>query len=156
MISIINRTQQNAERLIRKYSSMTNFQIETNETIQYDLIINGSSAGLTGKFKPPSDFLLLDKKTFFYDLNSFAPSVRSHIEKLTTKRTKQKHDDIKSPRYWNSIGRINERRIKDKKRRIEAEVQERLAEERAEQYHNNGPLKKRVYAKWVNPHTVGN
>ena len=49
--------------------SMTNFQIETNETIQYDLIINGSSAGLTGKFKPPSDLLLLDKKTFFYDLN---------------------------------------------------------------------------------------
>ena len=48
---------------------MTNFQIETNETIQYDLIINGSSAGLTGKFKPPSDLLLLDKKTFFYDLN---------------------------------------------------------------------------------------
>ena len=92
----------------------------------------------------------------FYDLNSFSPSVRSHIEKLTTKRTKQKHDDIKSPRYWNSIGRINERRIKDKKRRIEAEVQERLAEERAEQYHNNGPLKKRVYAKWVDPHTVGN
>ena len=26
LISIINRTQQNAERLIRKYSSMTNFQ----------------------------------------------------------------------------------------------------------------------------------
>ena len=69
LISIINRTQQNAERLIRKYSSMTNFQIETNETIKYDLIINGSSAGLTGKFKPPSDLLLLDKKTFFYDLN---------------------------------------------------------------------------------------
>ena len=46
---------------------MTNFQIETNETIKYDLIINGSSAGLTGKFKPPSDLLLLDKKTF-YDL----------------------------------------------------------------------------------------
>ena len=87
------------------------------------------------------DYEVVDGRVF-YDLNSFPPSVRSHIEKLTTKRTKQKHDDIKSPQYWNSIGRINERRIKDRKRRIEGGGQERLAEERAEQYHNNGPLKR--------------
>ena len=56
----------------------------------------------------------------FYTLTEAKRWAR-HIEKLTTKRTRDKHDDIKSPRYWNSIGRINERRIKDKKRRIEAE-----------------------------------
>ena len=102
----------------------------------------------------PYEYEVIEGRVF-YDMTTLPPSVRENIEKLTTKRTKQKHDDIKSPRYWNSIGRINERRIKDKKRRIEAEVEERLAEERAELYHNNGPLKKRVYAKWVNAHTVG-
>ena len=67
--------------------------------------------------KSKYDYEVVDGRVF-YDLNSFPPSVRSHIEKLTTKRTKQKHDDIKSPRYWNSIGKRNEIKIRNKQKRI--------------------------------------
>lgn len=34
----------------------------------FDVVINGSSAGLTGNFKPMEN-LLLNKDTYFYDLN---------------------------------------------------------------------------------------
>ena len=35
---------------------------------KYDLVINGSSAGLTGNFEPIDD-LPVNSKTYFYDLN---------------------------------------------------------------------------------------
>ena len=46
-----------------------------------------------------------------YDFITLPPSVRENIEKNTTKRTREKHYDIKDPRYWNSIGKKNEQRI---------------------------------------------
>lgn len=78
----------------------------------------------------PYEYEVIEGRVF-YESYTFPPSVRDNIEKLTTKPTKQNHYDIKSPRYWNSIGKRNEQRIRNKKKRIEAEVQERLAVERA-------------------------
>ena len=43
-----------------------------------------------------------------YDFITLPSSVRDNIEKNTTKRTKQNHYDIRSPRYWSSIGKIND------------------------------------------------
>ena len=60
-----------------------------------------------------------------YDFITLPPSVPENIEKNTTKRTREKHYDIKDLRYWNSIGKRNEQRIQQKNRRIEARVQER-------------------------------
>ncbi len=91
-----------------------------------------------------------------YDFITLPPSVRENIEKNTTKRTREKHYDIKDPRYWNSIGKKNEQRIQQKNRRIEAKVQERLAEERAKQNPSRGPRPKRVYAYWSDPRITGN
>ena len=67
-ICIINRTQQKASRLVKKYQS--NFQIEStiNIEVNYDVVINGSSAGLTGAFIPPEK-IKTNNKTCFYDLN---------------------------------------------------------------------------------------
>ena len=92
----------------------------------------------------------------FYESDTFPPSVRDNIEKLTTKPTKQNHYDIKSPRYWNSIGKRNEQRIRNKKKRIEAEVQERLAVERAARAKVHEPPVRKVYVSWVNPFEGGN
>ena len=92
----------------------------------------------------------------FYDMTTLPASVRENIEKLTTTKTKQSHYDIKDPRYWNSIGKRNEQRIRNKKQRIEAVVQERLAEERRRRYSAQEPRQKKVYASWVNPYTHGN
>lgn len=91
-----------------------------------------------------------------YITNTLPPSVRDNIEKNTTKKTKQNHFDIKSPRYWSSIGKRNDQRIRNKKKRIEAEVQDRLALERDQQMKRHEPRTKKVYARWVNPHTNGN
>jgi shikimate dehydrogenase len=67
-ICIINRTQQKALRLVKQYQS--NFQIESSIKIEvnYDVVINGSSAGLTGAFNPPGK-IKTNNKTCFYDLN---------------------------------------------------------------------------------------
>ena len=67
-ISIINRTEEKASRLIRKFSNMTPMKSTLNNDVTYDLVINGSSAGLTGDFEPLVD-LPVSSKTYFYDLN---------------------------------------------------------------------------------------
>ena len=67
-VTIINRTSDKADRLIRKFSNMTSINSEINTDYKFDLVINGSSAGLTGDFEPIEN-LPLDDKTFFYDLN---------------------------------------------------------------------------------------
>jgi len=53
-----------------------------------------------------------------YEFDTLPPSVRKNIEENTTKKTRRKHADIKDFRYWNSIGKRNEQRIKlaEKKR----------------------------------------
>ena len=67
-ITILNRTEEKADRLIRKFSNMTSINTESNSEAPYDLVINGSSAGLTGEFKPIEN-ILIDECTHFYDLN---------------------------------------------------------------------------------------
>lgn len=67
-ISVMNRTEENAERLIRKYSNITSIDNAKNSSHTYDLIINCSSAGLTGNFEPVQE-ISFSEKAFFYDLN---------------------------------------------------------------------------------------
>ena len=67
-ISIMNRTQENAELLIRKFSSIASIDIAHESNNKYDLIINCSSAGLTGDFQPIQE-IPITKHTYFYDLN---------------------------------------------------------------------------------------
>ena len=103
----------------------------------------------------PYEYEVIEGRVF-YDMTTLPPSVRENIEKLTTTKTKQSHYDIKDPRYWNSIGKRNEQRIRNKQQRIEAVVQERLAEERRRRSSAQEPRQKKVYASWVNPYTHGN
>ena len=56
-----------------------------------------------------------------YNASSLPPSVREKIEENTTKKTRRKHADIKDFRYWNSIGKRNEQRIKLAKKKREPE-----------------------------------
>ncbi len=67
-ITVLNRTEDRADRLARKFSNMTSINTELNSQAPYDLVINGSSAGLTGDFKPIEN-ILIDECTHFYDLN---------------------------------------------------------------------------------------
>jgi len=67
-ITIINRTIEKADRLIRKFGNMTKIKSEVNADKPFDLVINGSSAGLTGDFFP-EEHIPLTSKTYFYDLN---------------------------------------------------------------------------------------
>ena len=67
-ISISNRSSDKAEKLIKKYMNDGNIELALDETKTYDIIINGSSAGLTGSFKAPEN-LEASHETVFYDLN---------------------------------------------------------------------------------------
>ena len=67
-ITIINRTIEKAERLIRKFGNITEIKSEVVKDKPFDLVINGSSAGLTGDFFPEEN-LPITVKTYFYDLN---------------------------------------------------------------------------------------
>jgi hypothetical protein len=97
----------------------------------------------------PYEYEVIEGRVF-YDLDSIPLGVRANIEKLTTKKTKQNHYDIKSPRYWSSIGKINDQRIRNKKKRIEVEVQDRLAVERDQQMKRHEPRTiKKQYAYFI-------
>ena len=67
-ITVINRTIEKADRLIRKFGNMTKIRSEAEIDRPFDLVINGSSAGLTGDFFPEEN-IPLTSKTYFYDLN---------------------------------------------------------------------------------------
>ena len=67
-ITIFNRTVETAEKLARKYSHMKEVDTVLSRDNKYDIVINGSSAGLTGEFKPTNDFLI-SNNAIFYDLN---------------------------------------------------------------------------------------
>jgi|TARA_B100000767_G_scaffold209947_1_gene196940 shikimate dehydrogenase len=66
-ITLSNRSEEKAKKLCLKYSPMMNISLELQKN-KYDLVINGSSAGLTGDFLPP-DNSLFNENTIFYDLN---------------------------------------------------------------------------------------
>ena len=77
-----------------------------------------------------------------YITNTLPPSVRDNIEKNTTKKIRTLHSDNKSFRYWNSIGKVNERKIQNRKKNIEAKVQERLAKQQQLPVTKAPPIKK--------------
>ena len=66
-ITIINRTKEKSEILCANYK---NPEVITTcmKDSKYDLVVNGSSAGLTGEFSAPSD-MPVSQSTVFYDLN---------------------------------------------------------------------------------------
>ena len=68
------------------------------------------------------DYTVTGSGRVMYQLDSLPQSVRGTIEKITTKKTKQKHEDLmlKDFRYANSLGKVNAR----KKKIHEAEVLE--------------------------------
>ena len=88
-----------------------------------------------------------------YDFDTLPPSVRKNIEENTTKKTRRKHADIKDFRYWNSIGKRNEQRIKLAKKKREPEP---LAKFQESTTPRREPRNIKHYASWVNPHTSGN
>ena len=53
---------------MRKFSNMASINTEAYSDKSYDLIINGSSAGITGDFQPIAD-IKVSKGAYFYDLN---------------------------------------------------------------------------------------
>ena len=87
---------------------------------------------------------------------SLPPSVSDNIVKTTTKKTREKHEDIRSPRYWNSIGKVNDRKIRNRARSIEAEVKDRLAIEQEKRLTKHEHKSKKVYAYFCDPFTSAN
>ena len=67
-ITIYNRTIEKAEKLSRKYSQIADIGTLISIENEYDIVINSSSAGLTGKFNPINE-LITSEDTIFYDLN---------------------------------------------------------------------------------------
>ena len=69
-IIINNRTEERAASLVKKYKLLfSDIDVAKNNQndASPDLIINGSSAGLTGQFSAPN--LITHKDQVFYDLN---------------------------------------------------------------------------------------
>ena len=60
------------------------------------------------------DYTVTGAGRVMYQLGSLPSSVRAVVEKITTKRIKQKHEDLmlKDFRYANSLGKVNARRKK--------------------------------------------
>lgn len=67
-ITLFNRTEEKAEKLSRKYSQFSSIDSFISQEHEYDIVINASSAGLTGKFSPINE-LITSENTIFYDLN---------------------------------------------------------------------------------------
>ena len=60
------------------------------------------------------DYTVTGSGRVMYQLDSLPQSVRATVEKITTKKTKQKHEDLmlKDFRYANSLGKVNARKKK--------------------------------------------
>ena len=67
-ITILNRSQDKADKLQNRYVEQKKISSALPTNKIFDLVINGSSAGLTGDFKAPGD-IQISNKTSFYDLN---------------------------------------------------------------------------------------
>ena len=102
----------------------------------------------------PYEYEIIEGRVF-YNTHTLPPSVREWCENFTSKKTRTPHKQNKSPRYWNSIGKRNEIRIRNKQKRLKEE--ERRAELRGPFTSNNEPRNNiNKYVSWVNPHTTGN
>ena len=102
----------------------------------------------------PYEYEIIEGRVF-YNTHTLPPSVREWCENFTSKKTRTPHKQNKSPRYWNSIGKRNEIRIRNKQKRLKEE--ERRAESRGPVSDTQEPRNSiNKYVSWVNPHTTGN
>ena len=103
---IINRTIEKAKRLAEKYGEFADIHVAIKENnINADIIINTSSAGITGEFKEP-EILDLNDSTIVYDLNysinetPFCKWAKSFTEKNFDGTGMLVHQAAKSFKLW--------------------------------------------------------
>ena len=103
---VINRTISKAERLVKKYGMFIDIHVVTEENnINADIIINTSSAGVTGKFKEPQ-IINLNDSIIAYDLNysinetPFCKWAKSFTEKNFDGTGMLVHQAAKSFKLW--------------------------------------------------------
>ena len=103
---MINRTIEKAERLAEKYGEFADIHVVTEgNNINADIIINTSSAGVTGEFKEPEIIDLNDSITV-YDLNysinetPFCKWAKSFTEKNFDGTGMLVHQAAKSFKLW--------------------------------------------------------
>jgi len=113
----------------------------------------------------PIDYIVTGKGRVMYDTTLLDPSVRSNVEKITTKRTKLAHEERmrKDFRYANSLGKVNERKKRIHQQEVDRRAKELLEREKIAQLKLQeqrsgvrGPRSEKQYAKWVNPYDRGN
>ena len=103
---ISNRTIEKAERLAKKYSQFADINVvNDNKNINVDIIINTSSAGITGKFEEPQ-IRDLNDSIVVYDLNysinetPFCKWAKSFTEKSFDGTGMLVHQAAKSFKSW--------------------------------------------------------
>ena len=103
---IANRTTEKANRLAEKYSQVAEIDVVSEEdNVGADIIINTSSAGITGEFEEPQ-ILELNDSIIAYDLNysinetPFCKWTKSFTEKTFDGTGMLVHQAAKSFRLW--------------------------------------------------------
>ena len=103
---MINRTIEKAERLAEKYGEFADIHVVSEDNnINADIIINTSSAGVTGEFKEPETIDLNDS-IIAYDLNysinqtPFCKWAKSFTEKNFDGTGMLVHQAAKSFKLW--------------------------------------------------------
>ena len=113
----------------------------------------------------PIDYIVTGTGRVMYETTLLDPSVRSNVEKITTKRTKLAHEERmkKDFRYANSLGKVNERKKRIHQQEVDRRAKELLEREKIAQLKLQeqrsgvrGPRSEKQYAKWVNPYDRGN
>ena len=113
----------------------------------------------------PIDYIVTGTGRVMYETTLLDPSVRSNVEKITTKRTKLAHEERmrKDFRYANSLGKVNERKKRIHQQEVDRRAKEVLEREKIAQLKLQeqrsgvrGPRSEKQYAKWVNPYDRGN
>ena len=68
-----------------------------------------STSNLVPSENEPIDYIVTGTGRVMYETTLLDPSVRSNVEKITTKRTKLAHEERmrKDFRYANSLGKVN-------------------------------------------------
>jgi hypothetical protein len=106
------------------------------------------------------DYTVTGAGRVMYQLGSLPPSVRAVVEKITTKRIKQKHEDLmlKDFRYANSLGKVNARRKKMHQAEVEHAARKlREKEQIAHMKLREGrePSRKESnYIRWIHQHEM--
>ena len=113
-----------------------------------------------GTKSPRIDYIVTDKGRVMYDTELLDPSVRSNVEKVTTKRTNLSHEERmkKDFRYANSLGKINERKKRIHQAEVDARAKqlverEKIAQMKLQEQRSGvgGPRSQKQYASWVDP-----